>query len=203
VAASEPIHDYFEDPRHAVGLLLDVLNQIFSVDWKLKGGTSTLYRLTQEESMERLRYAVRVLPKFIKGTRKVMNGYARRGTASLYIEAKRVLDDEIKGNHDHLHKVIGATWVLVHRALSIIVHSMEDEKTYLAMVRSHDYADLIKPARDLIGADTLDQIEAHWWFRDLTDRKHCGKNTRAAFEVAWSIGEKRFAKRMLRDLSSK
>jgi hypothetical protein len=202
-----------QDPRNAVGLMIDVAELTIPTDDSIPDVTNSVFITARDLGRE-----------FSRASRRVFNGYRRQDGADLYERTQRVYRDELR-DHSKLMIRPGSaaerTSTITHlfeRALGIaelVMRNFDGWKAYTheqvpprspySGVRATTPALWAKTWHDFVstalraGVDgtKIELIECNWRFRDLTDRKHRGLNRRAAFEAAWLVGNYKFAKQLL------
>lgn len=194
----------FRDARNAVGLLTDVF------DLALAGPEMAAF--SDRETMIVLVRARDLGREFTKASRRVFNGYARKGTSDLYERVKATYKEVPSGAAYSLpikiRELCATIGSMARHGLRIAELVMEDGVWWEQYARGK----LIDPADHWnsawhdhvssalrLGADrtAIGNLECGWRFRDLTDRSHRGRNVRAAFEAAWLAGHYKFAKQLI------
>ena len=197
----------YKDPRNAVGLLTDVFDlalvarapeiaafkppPLFADLWK------DLSCYAEARDVGR---------SFAKASVEAFSGARRKGTAPLYQRAK-----SIRYPID-VYRLSNATQELLHKLndlvipiKNIITGVMEDAHGWRDPSENKYWIELWKtyvPNALALGADGagIAHREAHWRWRDVTDRKHRGLSMRAAFEAAWMAGQHDFAMKLVKGL---
>lgn len=197
------------DPRNAVGLMADVI-KLTAWRGRVIGPCAAIFET-----------AIALGVEFSKSSRRVFNGYERRDGADLYARVK-LSQEKLNSNEfafvrrETAIETIGTLRSLCDRTLDIAelaMRNLDAWKVYTepqrvslgyggfttADARWHTvWHDHVSAAlREGADAHQINLLECNWRFRDLTNRKHRGLCTRAAFEAAWLAGEYKFAKRLL------
>lgn len=217
----------FRDPRNAVGLLTDVLD-LALVSPTLTGGLFSiprekkqpvLYKFHPDEAISPVIDSRDLGREFAKASRRVFNGYRRKGTADFYQRTKTAYDDLPGDLHiwgDAKRELNATLRSLAERGLKIIIASMEnlDHGQKFAVVPGRGPSNVIalpewhrwwhdhvsSAIRLGVCQSDIANVECAWRFRDLTERSHRGKNTRAAFEAAWLAGQYKFARQLVEEM---
>jgi len=189
MAADRPDDIVFRDPRHAVGLGVDVLRL----------GLASAPSVALEKKPEiasAIRRCQAAAERFVRAPRTVIRGARRKGARAVYRELAQAVESAKGLGFDN--SVLDALWLLAYMAADLAVDAMEGDDW---RAESDIPSERWREAAVSVGVDpwVIEMREVEWRYRDLVDRKRRGKDMRAAFEAAWLAGERDFAERLLKE----
>jgi hypothetical protein len=187
----------FNDPRHAVGLGVDALRLAFERIERVAPKAMQKHVAVVDAA----RTCRAAAERFVKAPRTAIRGARRKGVRAIYRELERA--SEAANGLGYPPSPIDELYLLAARPVRLAIAAMEGDAWRTA---SFDDGTNIpdecwRQAAAGAGVDpwVLEQCEVEWRYRDTVDRKHRGKDMRAAFEAAWLAGERNFAERLLKE----